>query len=221
MSIELIHADAVKWLSKQTSIDNVITGICDMDEIGMTDVKRYIRFFNRVVGLIFKKLADDGYAIFIQTDRKYNRQLISKSYLLMKKAEEFGLKTIWHKIVCHRAPNATDLYRPTYAHMLCFSKTGTTGAAFPDVLNPYSIRRKSKSSSSSDKAYKNSTSALATKYAIDFVKRYNGKTIVDPFVGRGTTVLLAREAGIDAVGVDIDENQVKHTMKLLNKAAKK
>jgi len=80
---------------------------------------------------------------------------------------------VWHKIVLHRGVNRTDLHRPTYAHMLCYSRNGTTGEATPDVL-PVST-----------KLYKNGTPVGAAESAIKFIKRYSksGKTVVDPFVG--------------------------------------
>lgn len=191
----IICADALDWLNQQEVVPNVITGICDLDEIdkGMDD---YIKFFQEVATEILSKLADGCYAIFIQTDRKWNRQWIDKSYILTDIAQRYGLKTIWHKIVLHRGVGATHLQRPTYAHMLCYSRDGTTGAATPDVLDV------------SNKLYKNATPLIAAQTAVEFVARYSKiKTVLDPFVGQGTIPAVANKHGLDAIGIDIDQEQ--------------
>lgn len=204
MSAEIICDDALKWLARQETIPNVLTGICDLDEISM-DMDNYIKFFVKIARLIFERLDDRGYAIFIQTDRKYNRSWVDKSYILTSIAREYGLKTIWHKIVLHRGVDRTDLHRPTYAHMLCFSKKGTTGAATPDVIPV------------SKKLYKNATPPEAAKRGLEFIKRYASiKKVVDPFVGQGTIPAIAQSLGLDSIGVDIDPKQCEKARKILD-----
>lgn len=195
---KIIVADSLKWLSTQKngSIPNVVTGICDLDEIDK-NLDEYLEFFNGVASLIFQKLNPAGYAIFIQTDRKYQRQWIDKSYLLTDLAYKYGFKMVWHKIVLHREVDRTDLHRPCYAHMLCYTKTGTSGAATPDII-PVSGR-----------LYKNGTPIEAAIRAIQFVKRYSkaGPYILDPFVGQGTIPAVANAYELNAVGIDIDPAQ--------------
>lgn len=195
---EIICADALKWLSQQKSIPNVVTGICDLDEMPGYDMKKYLDFFQKVVDVIFQRLQSGCYAIFIQTDRKYQRSWIDKSYIITNIAQRHQIKMIWHKIVLHRNPDATDLHRPTYAHMLCYSRDGTTGAATPDVIPV------------SKKTYKNATPPEAAQRALEFVAKYS-KTpvVVDPFVGRGTIPVLARNLGLRSIGIDIDPEQCK------------
>lgn len=205
MSRKIITADSLEWLSTQKdgSIPNVITGICDLDEIDM-DVNEYIKFFNKIGTLIFQKLNPAGYAIFIQTDRKYQREWIDKSYMLTDLAYKHGYKMVWHKIVLHRDVDKTDLHRPCYAHMLCYTKTGTSGAATPDVI-PVSGR-----------LYKNGTPIEAAVRAVEFVKRYTkaGPYILDPFVGQGTIPAVANAFGLNAVGIDIDATQAAKAEKM-------
>jgi len=199
MSREIIHDDALRWLrNRKTPIPNIVTGICDMDEIDMT-MDKYLEFFKTTASLIFTKMSKKGYAIFIQTDRKYNREWFDKSYMLTSIAIQHGFKTVWHKIVLHRDVDATDLHRPTYAHMLCYSKEGSTGIATPDVVPV------------SKKLYKNATPMEAAYRAIEFIAKTNktDTTIIDPFVGQGTIPAIANSLGLDAVGIDIDIEQVK------------
>lgn len=200
MSRKIIQADSLKWLKKQEneSIPNIVTGICDLEETNMS-MEEYLNFFQNITNLIFQKMSPDGYAVFIQTDRKYQREWISKSYLISDLAYKNGFKMIWHKIILHRDVNKTDLHRPTYGHMLCYSQNGTTGSAFPDVLPV------------GHKLYKNGTPINGALEALKFIKQYNktDSSVLDPFVGQGTIPVLANYLGMDAVGIDIDSEQVK------------
>lgn len=199
MSRQIIVADSLKWLSglRPKSIPNVVTGICDMDEINL-DLPKYLDFFKKIANLIFSKTDPNGYAIFIQTDRKYQREWIDKSALLSECARQNGFKMVWHKIQLLRDVDGTDLHRPTYSHVLAYTVNGTTGAAFPDVF-PVSKR-----------LYKNGTPIEAAQRSLEFVKRYSKTPVViDPFVGQGTIPAIANSLGMDAVGIDIDPKQAE------------
>jgi len=195
----IIHDDSLNWLKNQPdeTVPNFITGICDLDETSM-EMEKYLAICKEVTGLILRKLHPKGYAIFIQTDRKYQRQWIDKSFLISQIAADLGLKMIWHKIVLQREPDRTDLHRPTYSHMLCYSREGTTGAATPDVLPV------------GKKLYKNATPLNAAETAVQFVKRYNkaNTAVVDPFTGYGTIPAMANKHGLKAVGIDLDPEMV-------------
>ncbi len=217
MSFELLCQDSLKWLKKQPdhSIPNVVTGICDLNEMGKeTTLKTYLTFFTSISNLIFRKTRPDGYCIFIQTDRKYDGQLIDKSHLLTTLAEKQGLKLLWHKIICQRDVGKTDLFRPTYSHFLCYSQTGKPGAAFPDVLPV------------GKKLYDNATPSNGAEKAIDFIasqikhqRHSQGDLqydIIDPFVGQGTIGIATLSKGLTFLGIDIDTNQCEITRQKLN-----
>jgi hypothetical protein len=205
--IKLINSDSILWLSKQKKIDNVLTGICDLDETNFT-FDEYITFFKRIATLIFKKLDKNGYAIFIQTDRKINRTWVDKSYILTDIATKHGLKLVWHKISLNRGVGKVDLFRPTYSHMLCYTYNGTSGEAFADVIEV------------SEKEYKNSTPLVPAILCAEFIRKYSKseeKTIVDPFVGRGTIGKIVKEHAptFNFIGVDISKEQIEFTKKKL------
>jgi tRNA G10 N-methylase Trm11 len=177
-----------------------------MDEMPGYDMDQYLDFFTSTVDLIFEKLQSNCYAIFIQTDRKYRRRLIDKSYMITDIARKHNIKMIWHKIALQRGVDATDLYRPTYSHVLCYSRDGTTGSATPDVIPV------------SKKGYRNGTPTEAAKRALQFVVKYSKiKQVIDPFVGRGTIPLLCRDLGLDCTGIDIDPEQCAITRKALTR----
>ena len=196
MSRQIYCQDAVEWLSAQPdhSLDNIVTGICDLDETPMP-LSEYLDFFYRIATLIMTKVAPEGYAIFIQTDRKYEGRWIDKSYILTDVATHCGLKLKWHKIVLLRGVGATDLHRPGYSHMLCYSMEGRPGASTADVIE------------FGQRLYKNGTSLMAAHVVIEFINRNHPGLVVDPFVGRGTIVAVANKYGLDAIGVDLDPEQ--------------
>lgn len=208
---KLIHADSIKFLSKlaNESIPIIVTGLPDMEELSITDPNKYISWFGNAANLIFQKTNPDGYAIFIQTDRKKNGQWIDKSYYLTKSAKSQNFNLIWHKICLTRPVNSTDLHRPTYNHVLCYSRSGRPGASLPDVVE----------SKTGDKLYKNGTSLSALKLVMTFLtgvtKRLPNADIWDPFVGQGSVPYMANKYGFNSIGIDIDENQLEKAEELL------
>ena len=48
------------------------------------------------------------------------------------------------------------------------------------------------------------------------VKWFGGSSVVDPFVGSGTTLLAAKRCGISAIGIDIDERYCEEAAQRLN-----
>ena len=216
-SFKILCQDSIKWLKAQPddSVPNFITGIPDLNELGETfDQKKYTEFFNQVSQLIFKKIKRDGYAIFVQTDRKIDGQLIDKSYLLTHMAYSCGLKLVWHKIVCQRDVGKKDLFRPTYSHFLCYTVNGSPGAAFEDILPV------------GGKLYENATPYNAAVSAAEFLSKQIKKQklkktdlafdIVDPFVGQGTIGAAALQKGLSFLGIDIDQEQCELSEGLLS-----
>lgn len=206
-NFKIINSDALKWLARQkdNSLPNIVTGIPDLDEVNMS-TSNYITFFKKSINLIFKKLHPKSYAIFMMTDRKINKQWIDKSFFVQEAAHSHSIPLRWHKIILLRPVDSTHIQRPTYQHYLCFSKESGPGEATPDVMF------------CGKKAYKNASCPLATAHAINFLKLYShSNIIIDPFVGRGTTLLEAKKRGFHGIGIDIDPKQCKETEKLLKK----
>ena len=82
--MNIICADSIKWFTDQPleSINNVLTGLPDMNEMGMENIEEYLNFVRNMTELILTRLKPNGYAIFIQTDRKINGQWLDKSYYI-------------------------------------------------------------------------------------------------------------------------------------------
>lgn len=205
MSFDIYCQDAIQWCYRHKNrFDGVITSIPEMTELGL-DETEYIRFFRRATSAVLKTLISKGYGIFIQTDRKHNG-IIDKSYLLIDEATKLGYRVMFHKIALIKGVGMVDLHKPTYSHLLCFSKEGTPGSATPDVI----YRGKS--------LYKHGAGIDAVKFCLQYLKAKDIKHVVDPFVGQGTTLILAKHLKFEGgIGVDIDRRQCEITAKNLEK----
>ena len=207
--MNIICADSIKWFTDQPleSINNVLTGLPDMNEMGMENIEEYLNFVRNMTELILTRLKPNGYAIFIQTDRKINGQWLDKSYYITDVALKNNFKQIWHKIVLQRDVGQTNLHRPTYSHVLCYTKTGKTGAAFPDVF-PVST-----------KLYDNATPENICIRCAEYISVVNKNKsipdIIDPFVGRGTVGKATLLAGLTFLGIDIDQSQCDKSLEYL------
>ena len=222
---DVLCDDSIKWLQKQKdkSLCNVATGVPDMNEVNLP-LQKYLLFFRNVVKLIFQKTDPDGYCIFVQTDRKVDKTLIDKSYLITDEAYKCGFKCIFHKIIMTRPADSTDLFRPTYSHILGYTISGKTGRQSPDVI---SYTQKSK-------LYENGTPLKACGFIASFLKstyikqklKHKSKInkscktctydVVDPFCGRATIGIYCLKENISYLGIDINEEQCIISRKNLN-----
>jgi hypothetical protein len=193
--MEIIQANALDWCrDNPSSQKGIITGIPDMSELDLNETE-YLEFFRRSAKAVLNCLTDRGYAIFIHTDRK-QKGWIDKSYYITDEAYKGGFRMMWHKIALIRDVGVSNLYQPTYSHMLCFSKKGTPQRSTEDVIH----RGKT--------LYKNGMGYDAVEHCLIFLQKHNIDTIADPFVGQGTTLLLAQKMGFTrGVGIDICPKQ--------------
>jgi len=227
MDWNIVCNDSIEWFTKMPvgSVPNVLTGLPDMNEIGSKSIDEYLSFFRNMCELIFTRLQKNGYAIFIQTDRKIDGQVIDKSYHLTDVALKYGLKLVWHKIVLQRDVGKIDLHRPTYSHVLCYTYIGKPGSAFEDVFPV------------GEKLYENATPKNACFRCAEYIKivskSYKNKSkdekgndicpydVVDPFVGRGTAGMACIHNNLTFLGIDIDQEQCVESTKILEKFSPK
>lgn len=192
----VICTDALPWLERHPGLSGaIVTSIPDMSEVGLK-YDEYIAFLRKSARLCLESTVPKGYTVFLQTDRKHNGWM-DKSYYLQDEAQKLGIRLLWHKIVLRTEPGKTDLYRPTYSHMLCFSKEGAVGTPFPDVIDRGAI------------SYENAFGIDAVKAVVGYLKKQGVTKIVDVFVGSGTTLAVAALFGLDSIGLDIDEEQCR------------
>ena len=198
---QIFCKDAIDWLKTQKNLDCIVTSVPEMEEVHLSKDK-YVVFLKDAAKLCMEAVKDTGYVIFLQTDRK-QKGWIDKSYIISDAACELKIPMIWHKIALRQEVGTSGLFRPTFSHMLCYSKKGKVGPVFPDVLERGSV------------TYENAFGMEAVKAVLEYVKKQGAKTVVDPFVGSGTTVALANKMGLKGIGVDIDPKQCKKAMALV------
>jgi hypothetical protein len=169
-------------------------------------VADYKSWFISTAQLIMRACPDNGVAIFFQTDIKVYDTWLDKAYLIQRAAEDMGHALLWHKVVC-RVPAGTTTYgRPSYHHLLCFSKGVRVPAAAstPDVLP-----------AAGETTWTRGMGTAACTAACSFVRSHTStNTVVDPFCGHGTVLAVANQLGLDAIGVEISMKRAKQARKL-------
>ncbi len=198
---QIICQDSIPWLETHSKLDSIVTSIPEMDEVNL-NLDEYLTFFRKSASLCLNAVKDNGYCIFLQTDRKY-KGWIDKSYLISDEANKLDIRMIWHKIALRKDVGKTDIYRPTYSHMLCYSKSGKIGVPSADVVYRGQV------------TYPNAFGIDAVKTVIEFLKMHKIKSVVDPFVGSGTIVAVANAYGLKSIGIDIDKKQCKNAKKMV------
>lgn len=201
MPSRTVHCqDALEWLPKNHGNPCIITSIPEMEELKLT-AKPYEEFFRRAAAACLESVKEDGYCIFLQTDRKHHGW-IDKTYFLADEAYKLGFHMVWKKISLTRDPGKADLFRPTYSTMTCFTKKGKVGKPIPDVVV------------SGEKTYTHGFGVEAVALCVKYVKDQGVKRVVDPFSGSGTTLAVANAMGLDAVGVELYKRYCEMSRKL-------
>lgn len=205
---DLVCADALLWLAAERGQHSaIVTSLPDAEEIGLRvsldpDRDDYGIWFDRAASAVLASLRDPGVAIFYQTDRRIDGGLYSKTARLDHAARLGGLRLLRREIVLRRDVGKTDLYRPGYSTVSYYGTRRTSaGRSTPDV-HPRSWS-----------VYENGSDVCATERAVIFASRYSGY-VLDPFCGRGTTLAVADELGLDSIGVDVDPEQIERAREL-------
>jgi hypothetical protein len=188
-------ADALTWLEGRRDVGAIVTSLPDAEEIGCS-IAEWREWFGRGVESVVRATSKRSPAIFYQTDRKSNGATVSKEALVFEASWRAGARVLWHKIVLRRDVGKVDLHRPGFTHLIAVSAEGTSGTASPDVL----LRGRM--------VYPNAMGVAVAAFAVKYAA-LTSRSVVDPFCGRGTVVAMADALGLDAVGVDIDPEQVE------------
>jgi len=200
MTSRIVHlADGVAYLaSAQLPSDHaIITSLPDHSETPL-EVAAWRRWFVDTVALACRAVADDGVAIFYQTDVKHEGRWIDKGHLVHSGIDAAGSHLLWHKIVCRESPGTATYGRPGYTHMLCASRARTLsiGSSTADVLPALGHM-----------SWSRAMGAAACEHAIDFVASLQVRVVVDPFCGQGSILAAANARGMDAIGVELSKRR--------------
>jgi hypothetical protein len=199
---KVICGDAIEQLRKIAPVTAIVTSLPDASEI-KSSVSDYSQWFTETIRGVFESLDSKGVGIFYQSDRRYRGHLLSKAALLHNAAQSVGFQLLWHKIVLRNSPGKTNLYRPTYIHMMAFSRSLKAGHPTPDVIE------------AGRTIYRNGMNIEAAILAVRFAVNATGtKMICDPFCGRGTVLAVANALGIKSIGFDISPQECALARKL-------
>jgi hypothetical protein len=165
------------------------------------DLSTWRNWFEATVQLVLRWIPEESVAIFFQSDIRREGSWIDKGYLVTSAAEQVGVHLVWHKIVCRRPPGTIAIGRPSYSHMLCFSKTARKLPVRPgpDVLPDAGFM-----------SFSRAMGVEACRVACQFLRDETKCTrVVDPFCGQGTALAVANALGFSALGIELGGKRCK------------
>jgi hypothetical protein len=200
------HGDGVAWLAHALlpADHAIVTSLPDATEV--PDLPDWEAWFVEVVALACRQIADDAVALFYQTDVKRDGRWVDKSTLVQRGAAAVGSHLLWHKIVCRVPPGVITMGRPSYAHLLAFSRALRLdpGRSTADVLP-----------STGAMTWARAMGTAACEAAARFlVEETACRVVVDPFCGQGTMLAVANAHGLDAIGIERVARRVKRARAL-------
>lgn len=208
-SRDVICSDALEWLRtyQDKGKTSFLGSLPDLSEFPGYSLDSWKNWFQETAELILEKTSPDGVTIFFQSDIKHDGLWVDKGYLVQKAAEKQGHHLLWHKIFCRARPGTIMFGRPSYSHMLCFSRTvvpdlaKSTADVIPDL---------------GEKTWVRGMGLEASLFAASFVKKHTlSETLVNPFCGEGSVLAAANYCGLNALGIERSQKRAEKARTLL------
>lgn len=201
------HADGLAWLEEQALSPGhaIVTSLPDSSELRL-DVADWEAWFTAAAARACRSSADDAVTIFFQTDVKRDGRWVDKGLLVQLGAREAGSHLLWHKIVCRAPAGVATHGRPSYAHLLCFSRALRLDPkrSSADVLPRLGAM-----------TWSRAMGIAACQATCQFLLQHTGcHTVVDPFCGVGSMLAVANAYGLDAIGVEISAKRAARAREL-------
>jgi hypothetical protein len=195
------HQDALDWLAEHKAMpgSSMITSLPDISEFPKYSLPQWKNWFINATSLVLSRCDPDGVSIFFQTDIKRDGAWVDKSFLIQSAAQALGHELLAHKIVCKAPPGTVTFGRPSYSHLLCFSKN-----LRPDV----SLSLLDVLPDAGEVSWTRGMGLKACHLACQLVQKYTtSHTIIDPFCGHGAVLNVASSMGFHAIGVEISKKR--------------
>jgi hypothetical protein len=202
------HADALVWLERVGRLrgSSVITSLPDVSELPGLGFARWRSWFEDAAVLVMNAVADEGVAIFFQSDVRHAGLWVDKGHLVARAAERARMHHLFHWIVCRVPPGTVAASRASYSHLVGYARMPRPprGKGVPDVLP--------------DAGFMPGTKAMGVRAcmaACQFVLDETAtRQVVDPFCGWGTVLAVANAIGLDALGVDLSARMCRRARNL-------
>lgn len=205
-SKQFIKADAIKWLEKNKGLGSVIASPPDAEDVGLNIVE-WIDWFENATEKTLLATKKDTPTIFMVTDRKHDKQVISKANMIFKVAYKLNYKLQFHKIALRLPLGTHDIFRPAYTHVLAFN---TVNNAKDVNVQGSDVFHRGKT------IYKDATGIDAAIRMVKYAGNFSD-TIVNPFSGSGTICHIAEKYGFNSIGIEILESQIDLANKVVIK----
>ena len=192
---EVVCTDALEWMQNRGRVDStsVVTSMPDISEFNLS-LPAWKEWFMNTATLALNCTSDHGVTIFYQSDIKHEGEWVDKSYLCQKAAEALGHKLLWHKIICRAPAGTITMGRPSYSHILCFSKSLTLdlGKSSADVIPDIG-----------EKNWERGMGSNAALMIAKFVKeQVKTEILINPFCGQGMVLAAAEKFALNVIGVE-------------------
>lgn len=205
---EVFCADAIEWLKDFTPQEgfSFLGSLPDYSEFPSYTLEEWKKWFQDTAELILSKTSPEGVTLFFQSDIKHESLWVDKAFIVQKAAEKLGHNLLWHKILCRMTPGTITFGRPSYSHMLCFSKTvrPDLGKSTADVISDLG-----------EKTWVRGMGLEASLIASEFIlKETATRTLVNPFCGEGSVLAAANFIGLKAIGIERSPKRAEKARKL-------
>lgn len=202
--------DALGWLARAGTLPDdyaFVTSLPDSSEVKL-DFEAWERWFVAAAGAVLRAAHEQSVAVFYQSDVKQEGRWVDKGFLVQLAAREAGARLLFHKIVCRAPAGTVTPGRPSYAHLMCFSRgavlSSEPSAHFADVLP-----------SMGKMTWTRAMGLAACEATCAFLRAATStRVVVDPFCGVGSMLAVANAYGFDAIGVELSAKRAARAREL-------
>lgn len=202
------HGDGLRYLQEHVlpADHALVTSLPDSSELPRLGFEGWQHWFVAAASAVCSAADSGAVSVFFQTDVKREGRWVDKAFLVQQGAERAGVALLWHKIVCRAPAGTTTFGRPSYAHLLCFSRglRLLPGQAFADVLPRLGAM-----------TWPRAMGIEACAATCRFLLQHTAcRSVVDPFCGVGSMLAVANAYGLDAVGVELSAKRAARARSL-------
>lgn len=203
MKRELFCTDVFEWLNQNPLTDgtSVVASMPDFSEFSNTTLDEYKNIFTDMAEKVLIATPSNDVTIFYQSDIKVDGRWLDKAFLIQKAAEKLAHAQLWHKVICRVPPGMTTFGRPSYTHILAFSKNFTLDPkdSSADVLPQMG-----------EKLWERGMGVKGAMMMAKFIKEKVGShTLVNPFCGMGSLLAVGNAYGLNVVGIERSPKRLK------------